>query len=168
MLGRYKEIWYGVAIGISTWMLDAMMHVIQRGPISWSAFTNEAIASDSAGLLFRIFFVVVSTALGVSLWRSNRHRCELRELQGLFGAFHRQVVNPVLLIVGYSRMLTLKEGWPVGRESVEMINEIQINAQKINNALKCLPVPLEPSETVETVELIGADSARATVKAYER
>jgi hypothetical protein len=65
-------------------------------------------------------------------------------------------------------MLTLKEGWPVGRESVEMINEIQINAQKINNALKCLPVPLAPSESVETVESIGPDSARATVKAYER
>lgn len=165
MLGRYKEIWYGAAIGISTWILDAMMHAIQRGPISWSAFTKEAIASDSAGLLFRIFFVVVSTALGVSLWRSNRHRCELRELQGLFGAFHRQVVNPMLLIVGYSRMLTLREGWPVGRESVEMINEIQINAQKINNALKCLPPPLEP---VETSELIGSDTTRATVKAYER
>ena len=168
MLGRYKEIWYGAAIGISTWILDAMMHAIQRGPISWSAFTSEAIASDGAGLVFRIFFVVVSTALGVSLWRSNRHRCELRELQGLFGAFHRQVVNPMLLIVGYSRMLTLKEGWPVARESVEMINEIQINAQKINNALKCLPPPLDPGEAVGTVELIDTDLARATVKAYER
>jgi hypothetical protein len=168
MLGRYKEIWYGAAIGISTWMLDAMMHAIQRGPVRWSSFTNEAIASDGAGLLFRIFFVLVSTALGVSLWRSNRHRCELRELQGLFGAFHRQVVNPMLLIAGYSRMLTLKEGWPVARESVEMINEIQINAQKINNALKCLPPPLEPVERVETVDLIGADSARGVVKAHER
>lgn len=168
MLGRYKEIWYGAAIGISTWMLDAMMHAIQRGPISWSTFTKEAISSEGTGLLFRIFFVVVSTALGVSLWRSNRDRCELRELQGLFGAFHRQVVNPVVLIIGYSRMLTLREGWPVGREAVEMVNEIQINAQKINNALKCLPAPLEPAEPVETVELIGANSASGMVKAHER
>ena len=84
MFGRYKEVWYGATIGISTWMLDAMMHAIQRGPISWSAFTKEAIASDSAGLLFRIFFVVVSTASGVSLWRSNRHRCELRAARSVW------------------------------------------------------------------------------------
>src|SRR5581483_6607209 len=139
VLRAYKEVWYGAGMGISMWMLDVMMHALQRGPISWSGFAREMIASNDAQLLFRILFMVVATALGISLWRSNRHRCEVRDLQELLGAFHRQVVNPVVLIVGYSRMLSLREGWPVGREAVEIINEIQLNAQKVIISMKRRP-----------------------------
>lgn len=149
-------------MGISMWVLDAAMHCVQRAPISWSGFTKEMIASDGAQLLFRILFVAMATALGVSLWRSNRHRCQVRDLQALLGAFHRQVVNPVVLIVGYSRMLSLREGWPVGREAVEIISEIQLNAQKINNAIKRLPPPFEPLEAASVGDPEMA-RARATL-----
>jgi len=158
LLSDYKEVAYGAGMGVSMWVVDATMHAIQRGPISWSGFVQEMIASNDAQLLFRLLFVAMATALGISLWRSNRHRCQVRDLQALLGAFHRQVVNPVVLIVGYSRMLSLREGWPVGREAVEIIHEIQLNAQKVNNAIKHLPPPFE---TVATASVSDTETARA-------
>lgn len=161
MKGYYKEIWYGVAIGVSVWILDALMHANLRGRVGLSALAKELIETDSPEFAFRVLFVCVSTALGVSLWRSNQRRCEVEELQAVIGAFHRQIINPAVLIVGYSRMLSLREGWPVGHESVEIINEIQSNAQKLNNALKCLPPPYEPAEE----SLMGG--ARTTQESHE-
>ena len=41
MLGRYKEILYGFAIGISTWLLDVMMHASMHGHLSLHSFLED-------------------------------------------------------------------------------------------------------------------------------
>ena len=141
VLGRYKEIWYGIAIGISMWILDAMMHASSHGLPTWSHFTREVIASDSAQLLFRALFVLVSLAFGVSLWRSNQRKHQARNLCAGVGTLYSQIANPLVLIVGYSQILSLKEGWPVSREEVEILKDIQMNARRIDELIKRLPPP---------------------------
>lgn len=145
---RYKEIWCGLAMGFSMWTLDAAMHAGLHGQFNLRSFTKELIASDSALLLFRALFVIVSTALGISLWRSNRRKCEVRELRASADSLYREIASPLLLIVGYSQMLSLKDGWPVGREAIEIVGEIQINAQKVSEAMKRVPPPGSPIEEV--------------------
>jgi hypothetical protein len=143
---HYKEIWYGLAMGVSMWTLDAAMHASLHGQFNWSGFTKEIIASDSALLLFRALFVIVSTALGISLWRSNRRKSQVQDLRASADSLYREIAGPLLLIVGYSQMLSLKEGWPVGREAVEIVGEIQINARKVSEVIKRIPPPGTPLE----------------------
>ncbi|MBI3652702.1 MAG: hypothetical protein HY231_16895 [Acidobacteria bacterium] len=150
MFRWYKEIWFGVAMGICMWMLDALMHTTQHNEFTWSAFGQEIGANDSNSLIFRSMFVIVSIGLGSSLWRSNQRRNQITHIQSLLSALRRQIGNPSLLIVEYAQMLHLREGWPVGRDSIQIIQEIQANAQKITNAVECLPSPLTVLEEAET------------------
>ncbi|MEW6732870.1 MAG: hypothetical protein AB1489_16210 [Acidobacteriota bacterium] len=127
MVRGYKEIRYGIAIGISMWTLDVMMHTSTHGPLSLSAFIEELLANDSTQLFFRNLFVIVSVSFGLALWQSNRHKNQVKDLQVAMDSFQREIVNPLLLITGYSQLLSLKEGWPVNREEIEMVREIQLN-----------------------------------------
>lgn len=145
----YKEIWYGVAIGASIWMLDSAMHASLHRQFNWSGFAKEIIATDSAQLLFRMLFVIVSTAFGISMWRSNQRKSRIQDLNDAFDSLYRRIANPLVLIVGYSQMLSLKEGWPVGREAVEVVDEIQFNARRVNEVIKRLPPPGMPVEDDE-------------------
>ena len=58
-------------MGVSMWMLDSVMHTSLHRQFNWSGFGKEIIATDSAQLLFRTLFVIVSSAFGISMWRSN-------------------------------------------------------------------------------------------------
>ena len=156
MLGRYKEIWYGIVIGISMWALDAMMHASMHSELGWSEFRQEFIASNSTQLFFRSLFVIVSMGFGFSLWLSNQRKCQVLDLQDAINSLHSQIVNPALLISGYCRMLSFKEGWPVSREEVEMIREIQLNAQKITVVINQLPPPGTPLPQVELSSIVDA------------
>ena len=150
--GHYREIWYGVFMGISIWMLDAAMHATMRGSIGWRVFAKELIASDSAQLLFRALFVIVAVAFGFSLWRSNQSKRQVEELRDEINALYRQIANPLLLIVGYSRMLPIKQGWPVGPEAVEIAYEIKRNAEAINEVIRRLPPPGSSLEQIPTAQ----------------
>ena len=165
---RYKEIWYGVAIGASIWMLDAAMHASLHRQFNWSGFAKEIIASDSAQLLFRALFVLVSTAFGISMWRSNQRKSRIQDLNGAFDSLYRRIANPLVLIVGYSQMLSLKEGWPVGREAIEIVDEIQFNARRINEVIKRLPPPGMPVEKDEFANFGLSRLSKARESLYPR
>ena len=163
---RYKEVWYGVAMGVSVWMLDAAMHASVHRQFNWSGFAKEIIATDSAQLLFRTLFVIVSTAFGISIWRSNQRKSRIQDLNGAFDSLYRRIANPLVLIVGYSQMLSLKEGWPVGREAIEIVDEIQFNARRINEVIERLPPPGMPDEE-EPFAKLGLDQPREASEDYE-
>ena len=164
---RYKEIWYGLAMGVSMWTLDAAMHASLHGQFNWRSFTKEIIASDSALLLFRALFVIVSTALGISLWRSNQRKSEVHDLRASADSLYREIASPLLLIVGYSQMLSLMEGWPVGREAVEIVGEIQINAQKVSEAIKRISPPGTPIEEVSFEKPVSTHVRGSHAEDYE-
>src|SRR5574341_1746205 len=124
MFGRYKEIWYGMIIGVSIWALDAALHPSGRGQFGFGAFARELIVGDPPKILLRFLFLIVSGALGFSLWQSRERARRMRDLQMAINLLQRQIVNPLLLIVGYSSNLALKEGWPASHETIELMGEI--------------------------------------------
>ena len=141
MIKRYKEVWYGLFIGLTMWSLDAMMHASMHGHFTWTHFNQELLSEDITQLFFRTLFILISVALGFALWRSNQRKYQVEDLQLTLNSLHRQVVSPLLIITGYCRLLSLKEGWPVSKEAIEMIENIQLNADKINEIIKQLPPP---------------------------
>lgn len=144
MFRRYKEVWCGVVIGIGIWAFDAILHASGEPRSGFGTFARELITSDPPRLLFRILFLIVSTVLGHCLRQIRERERRVLDLQMTIDSLRHQMVNPLLLIVGYSSSLALKEGRPASRETVEMVSKIQINARKVNELINQWPVPSDP------------------------
>ena len=50
-------------------------------------------------------------------------------------------------------MLSLKEGWPVSKENIELVNSIRSNAEKINELIKQLPPPGQQLSSAQLTEI---------------
>lgn len=132
MLGRYREIEYGVLIGLTIWVMDAILQAGGGDHFGFDTVASEMSLSHPPQLLLRILLMIISVALGYSLWQSRKRERQMHDLQMRLNSLQHQIVNPLLLILGYSSNLTLREGWPVSRESVELLSEIQCHARKLN------------------------------------
>lgn len=139
IMGRYREIAYGVLTGLSIWVIDAVLQAGGRDHFGFDTVASEMILSRPPQLLLRMLLLIVSVALGYNLWQSRERERRRRDLQMILKSLQRQIVNPSLLILGHSSNLALREGWPVSRESVEMMSEIQCNARKLNEIIKQWP-----------------------------
>ncbi len=105
VIRRYKEIVFGFLLGVSMWILDAAMHA-QLGPeVHSHGFIAELLHPGSTQLIFRSFYVLMATAFGWYLWRSNWRERELRALEDAIIAFHRLLDIPAIRILSQSRTL---------------------------------------------------------------
>ena len=159
MLKRFKEIWYGAATGAGIWALDALMHIRLQGHLGLRPFITELFSRSSGQLAFRLVFVLIAAAFGYLRWRSNRRERQMQNMQLVVSELHREISRPLMLIVGYSQMLSLKEGWPVTREVLDAARTIQLNAEKLNSVLRQLPPPgaAEISSSAEVDEIKLSD-----------
>jgi hypothetical protein len=78
---------------------------------------------------------------------SRERERRVRDLQQTLNSLQFQIANPLLLIVGYSSTLSLKEGWPASREAIEMVSEIRLNSQRLNEVVKQWPESDPPRQT---------------------
>ena len=105
LLRRYKEILYGLLLGVAMWVTDAAMHAQLGAELHSTGLANELFHPGTTQVLFRSVFVVISLILGWSLWHSNWRERELRALEDAIVAFHRQLDSPAMRIVSNIRML---------------------------------------------------------------
>ncbi|HMW03116.1 MAG TPA: hypothetical protein PLB18_22420 [Acidobacteriota bacterium] len=141
MLKNYKEVWIGVALGGGIWALDAVMNMGIFGGYCCSHCAENAVLGTMPQCLLRCLVVITTTTTGFVLWLSNRRRQQMQSLQATLDTFHQEVASPLLLIYGYTRMLPAKEGFPVTRETVELIRQIQHQADRMNQLIEKLPPP---------------------------
>ncbi|MGE0883435.1 MAG: hypothetical protein AB7P14_07830 [Blastocatellales bacterium] len=120
-------------------MIDAMLQAGGGEHFGFDAVAREMILSRPPQMLLRVLLLIISLALGYSLWKSRERERRMRDLQMTLNLLQHQIVHPSLLILGHSSNLALREGWPVSRESVETLSEIQFNARKLNEILKRWP-----------------------------
>lgn len=103
---RYKEIIFGVGLGLVMWVVDAAMHVQMSAETDVLAgFAAELFAPGATQLFFRALFLLISSAFGLVLWRTNWRERELRALEEAIVAFHRRLDSPAMRIVNHVRML---------------------------------------------------------------
>ena len=110
MFRRHKEIFYGLGLGLAMWVVDASMHAQLRAELHSTGFLAELLRPGATQFFFRVIFVVISTALGWALWRSNWRERELRALEDAVVAFHRQLDSSALRIVSHARTLQSRPG----------------------------------------------------------
>ena len=94
MLNRYKEIFYGLLLGLGAWVIDAAMHAHMNNRSFWVELARPEVSM----FFFRSLVVVFGAALGWSLWRMNRREREFRRLTEVYERFHREVADPAFLI----------------------------------------------------------------------
>jgi len=68
MLRRYKEIIFGLLLGLAIWVMDAMMHAQLGADVhSSGSFANEIFHPGSTPFVFRVGFLVIAVAFGWAL-----------------------------------------------------------------------------------------------------
>ena len=133
MLKRYKEIFFGLLLGLAMWVVDAAMHVQLGAAVhSSGGFVEELFRPGATQLLFRCAFLFIGVAFGWALWRSNWRERELRALEDAVVAFHRKLDSPAMRIVSHIRMLQGRPGVARDEVAAEVAESISEDAHTID------------------------------------
>lgn len=138
MIGRYREIFFGLLLGLAMWAADAVMHVKMPvvGREHEPAFAEELLSPDRPQLITRLLFAGFALLLGWILWRGNRRVRDARDLERRVALFHRRIINPVTLILDDCNAL-LRSGGLAG-ETLEIVEEMRKHARQIDDFAKDL------------------------------
>ncbi len=165
MIRRYKEIIYGVILGIAMWIVDAAMHVQLGAEVhSSGSFVEELLQPGITQFVFRSVFLFIAVAFGWSLWRSNWRERELRALEDAIIAFHRQLDSPAMRIISHIRML---QGRPsvtrddVARAVAESIGEDARTIDHLAQIYMRFSEQVMAGRTSEAIETLRAIQAWA-------
>lgn len=134
MLRRYKEIVFGLLLGLAMWIVDAAMHAQLGAELHAGSndFFHELFQPDAVVLFFRSVFVFLALAFGWALWRANWRERELRALEKAIIAFHRQLDSPAMRIVNHTRMLAGRPGVVHDEAARELAASISDDARIID------------------------------------
>jgi hypothetical protein len=149
----YKEIWFGLGLGAVAWLIDAIMHVELGESVHSEGLLSEIFAPHPTALIFRVFYLVITLAFGVFLWRMNWRERQLRALEQAVVAFQRQLDAPALRILAAVRGLQNRNSVRLDDTAERLAVEIGTDAGLIDELAKKY---LEFSRLVQ-----AGDTARA-------
>lgn len=136
MFRRYKEIIFGALLGVTMWVLDAAMHAQLGSEIHSEGFIAELFHSGPTEIIFRGFYMLIATAFGWYLWRSNWRERELRALEDAIIAFHRQLDSPALRILSQSKILQAYQSVALDETLMKTAQSIGEDARLIDELAK--------------------------------
>jgi len=138
MIARYKEIIFGFGLGFGMWLVDAAMHV-QIGAYATSgaaSFIKELFYPGPAQLFFRMLFLAMATFFGLILWRSHQQQRQARTLEETVRRLDRRMTPPIMLILGYSRVLVTDPMLMADSSTRDLLEGIYQNALQLQRLTK--------------------------------
>ena len=138
MLQRYREIFYGLLLGLGAWIIDVVMHSQTEGGGFWA----ELIRLEGATLFYRLLFVAFGFALGWSLWQKSKRERDFRQLAEILNRFHREIGEPAFLIHAKLEVLLTREDFHLAPGAEEIIRFVYDKSQRIVSLSK-ERVPIE-------------------------
>lgn len=132
----YKEIWFGLGLGILAWLVDAVMHVELGADIHAEGIWVEIVAPHSTALIFRGFYMVVAISFGVFLWRANWRERQLRALELAVIAFQRRLDAAALRITSAARGLQSRNSIRLDETAMRFASQIDSDAALIDELAK--------------------------------
>lgn len=133
MLKRYKEIFFGGALGILMWIVDAMMHTHIGEPFGASHLLDEIMNPGVSQVFFRSVFVVISTGFGWALWRANLRGRDLETFENAIVAFHHRIDGPALRLANHARLLGRQPSVQADLNAARLVETIVTDAQAIDD-----------------------------------
>lgn len=155
----YKEIWFGFALGLFAWLLDAVMHAELGAAVHAESLWAEIFAPNPTALIFRIFYLLIAVAFGVFLWRANWRERELRALEQSVVAFQRQLDAPALRLLSLSAQLQNRNAVRLDETAARLASELAADAALIDElAKKYLEFSrlVQAGETARAIETLNA------------
>lgn len=137
MIGRYKEIWFGLSFGLGAIVIDAAMH----SQMSGRAFIEELFSFHFEMFVYRVLFLAFGLSLGYLLWRNSRQERQFRILQESFRQLGSEL-RPVL-VMNYSRLQILFGG----REIALLSEEAQTTLRAVHADVRRLQSILERADS---------------------
>lgn len=132
MLQRYKEIFYGLLLGLGASLIDLVMHSQMESRSLWT----ELIHPQPMMVFYRLLFIAFGLSLGWSLWQKNKRERDFRQLAEVLARFHREIVSPAFLMHGKLQVLMMREDFRLPPEAMEIIRFIYEQSQIVETAAK--------------------------------
>jgi len=132
----FKEIWFGVGLGLLAWLVDAVMHVELGADVHAGGLWTEIFAPHPTALVFRGFYLVIAVAFGVFLWRANWRERQLRALEQAVLAFQRQLDAPALRILSTVRALQSRNAIRLDETAKHLTSDLSMDAMLIDELAK--------------------------------
>lgn len=145
---RYKEILFGLLLGLAMWAADALMHTMMPAASTETqpALAEELFSPDGPPLAIRLLYVSFALFTGWVLWRSNRQERLGCDSECKVSAFHEQMVNPTINILDGCNILLRSSG--LTGEALNVVKEIRSQAQQIDEFTKAFtPLLLIPGRS---------------------
>jgi H+/Cl- antiporter ClcA len=131
MLSSYKEIIYGVALGVGAAALDTMLDAKAE-----SQSLGGEITTHPAMLLYRALFVLFGFLIGWLVWRNRKREHELHGLMEETRRFHHEYEARAIVLHTNLQLLLTKavnlspDGEALLRSTYEKSRELQALAKQ--------------------------------------
>jgi len=132
MISRYREVFFGLLIGLAASVIDVIMHARMQG----RSLAEELIQPDIGMLFYRVLFLIFGAALGLLLWKKNQRERESRHLAEALDKLGREIAAPAIIIHTQAQLLLTREhpALPAEAESaVRTIYEQSTRLQSLTN-----------------------------------
>ena len=139
MIKRYKEIFFGLLLGLAMWVADAQMHAMMpaNSANAQASLVEEIFSPDDLPLTIRTLYVSFALLVGWLLWRSNQQERIANTPVRQEEIFYCQISYPATLISEAAMKLLRGGEW--NPERVEAFNRINHHARQIENSRNTLP-----------------------------
>lgn len=136
VLRCYKEVFFGVGLGMLAWLVDAVMHVQLGADVHAESLLSEVLFPHPTALIFRVFYLVIAVAFGVFLWRANWRERQIQMVEESLIAFQRQLDAPALRLIGLASQLRSRNSVRLDDAAEDLVAEIEIDAGLIDELAK--------------------------------
>lgn len=133
---RYREILFGLLLGLAMWAADALMHTMMptASPKAQPALAEELFSPDGPPLAIRLLYVSFALFIGWVLWRSNQRERMGSDSEREVTAFHEQMLRPTRSILHECNTLLGSNG--LTGEALDLVKKIRSHAHQIDEFTK--------------------------------
>lgn len=105
MISRYREVLFGLVIGLVAVIVDVIMHARMQD----RSFAEELIQPHIEMLFYRLLFLAFGVVLGWLLWKSNKRERESRYLAEALDKLCRDIAAPSIIIHTQAQVLLMRD-----------------------------------------------------------
>jgi hypothetical protein len=131
----YREIWFGFALGLAMWIIDALMH-LELGVTGTEDVMSEILMPHRTTALFRVFYMALAISFGVFLWRLNDKERQFREMEHNLIEFQRNLDLSSLRILSAIRNLRARNAVMLDETAEKLTAQIAEDVENLNKLAK--------------------------------
>lgn len=105
MISRYREVFFGLVIGLVAVVIDVVMDARMQD----RSFAEALIQPRVEMLFYRLLFLAFGVSLGWLLWKSNKGERKSRHLAAALDKLCREIAAPCIIIHTQAQMLLMRD-----------------------------------------------------------